>query len=229
MGSLLITVITLGLIGLDPVGALIGITAMATGSKRRTVILYGLAVLMTTIATGTVISLTSATFLADFDWTLSWIPDTHGAIIQVILGLALLVYGIHRWQNRNKAEDEKSERRSGGALILIGTGLLFGVTAPIDPTFVGLSVVAGNTENLLAILVAHTGWILISQLPLVVWLVAVMMNRHQKVMVKIQSSWARVRPYVAHSITGLVSAAGALLLVEIGWWLSFGSWFPFWS
>lgn len=227
MDSIWISVLILGLAGMDPVGALLGTTALAGGSKRALVVAYGLIVILTTIIVGTLLSLTSATFSFSIDWSFTWVPENIWALGQLAAGAVLMVFGWRRWHNRGNKTSEKSGKKFGGALMLIGTGFLYGVTAPIDPTFIALSVLVGQTEHLLTIVAAHTTWILISQLPLTILTVAIMMNRHHAVMKRIQSMWDRIRPYFSHGMTVLVSGAGAFLILEVGWWMTSGSWFSF--
>lgn len=228
LDSFWITVIALGIAGLDPVGALLGISALTAGSKRLFVVLYGAIVMVTTVIVGTVLSLTAASFSITIDWSFPWIPDPVWAVGQFAVGMALLAFGIKRLRSQRSTDDEQPRKHLGSPITLIGVGLLFGITAPTDPTFVGLSYLVGRTESLFAIIAAHSTWILISQLPLTILIIAVAMNKHHAVTRRIQAVWNKVSPVFTHTITGLVSAAGAFLLIEVGWWATSGQWYPFW-
>lgn len=223
MDSLWISVIALGIAGLDPVGALLGVGALANGTRRVPVIMYGLAIIVATVATGTVLSLTAASLSFNIDWSFTMIPDPVWSIGQLAVGVALLWLGFRRWNARND-EEESEPKRSRGPIALIGLGLLLGVTAPTDPTFLAVTVLAGKSEDVLAIVAAHSFWILISQLPLTVLVVALVFNKHHAVVQRIQTGWKRVRPYFTHTITALVSVIGIVLLVDVGWWIISGQW-----
>lgn len=209
---------------MDPVGALLGIAALTSGSRRMLVVLYGVIIVVVTVLVGTVLSVTTASISFGDLWALLDFPDPAWAIGQSALGLLLIALGIKRWRNRHDAEESPPKRRLGNPLLLIGTGLLFGLTAPTDPTFIALSIVAARADGIVPIVAAHSLWILISQLPLVTLVIAILFNKHHAVTDRIQSGWARIRPYFANVLTGVVSAAGAFLVLEVTWWLTVGEW-----
>ena len=90
MGALLVTVLGLGLAGLDPAGALIAAAALTAGARDRAVLLYGVVVLVGTALLGTVLSLTLGARLASVDWSVLVPAGRVGAIIELGVGAGLL-------------------------------------------------------------------------------------------------------------------------------------------
>lgn len=58
----------LGVIGMDPAGALLAAAALAVGSRTRDVVVFGLVVLLGTAVVGLVLSLTVGEQLLELDW-----------------------------------------------------------------------------------------------------------------------------------------------------------------
>lgn len=88
----------------------------------------------------------------------------------------------------------------------------------LDPTFVGLVVLAGREDAVPAIALAHLLWAVVSQVMLVVLAAAVLTRRHQPVVTWFQRVLARIRPGVAIAATGAVLAAAATLGADAMWW-----------
>ena len=68
MLALWATAFGLAIAGLDPAGALIALAALASGARRRTVVLYGAVVLLGTTALGAALSVLLGPELAEVDW-----------------------------------------------------------------------------------------------------------------------------------------------------------------
>lgn len=215
--ELLIATIGLGIAGLDPIGALIAIGALSRGTRDRTVVAYGLVMIAVTVALGIVLSLTVGARLANIDWSFLDSGYQFWAIGEAIAGVALLVWGIRRILH--PAGDASTPRdREPNAYALLGLGVVYGLSAVLDPTFVALVVLAGRDGTLLEAGLAHLLWILISQAPMVIVIVAIAMGKHEPVISWFQSWWQRMRPIMAHIGTGLALLAGFVLLVDAGWW-----------
>lgn len=116
----------------------------------------------------------------------------------------------------------KPTRSRTGLLPVLGLGFLFLGSAVLDPTFLGVVVLAGRGEALPAVLVAHLIWSLVSQLPLVVILLVIWRGGHERAVAGFRTGWARVAPGLGRVATGALLLAGAFLLVDGGWWFATG-------
>ena len=222
MLSLLATAFGLGLAGLDPAGALIAVAALAAGTRERAVLAFGAVVVLGTVLLGAAATLTVGGQLADVDW--SWLlpAGRGGAVLELAVGAALLVFGVLRLRRR-PVRSPRPRRNSQGTVGLLGVGALFAAGAVLDPTFVALVVLAGRGQDVVAVVLAHLLWVLVSQAPLVVVVVAVARGGHHRAVERFRAWWDRAEPTVRRLVTGAVLLAGAVLVVDAAWWFATGS------
>ena len=97
-----------------------------------------------------------------------------------------------------------------------------GRTAILDPTFVSLAVIAGRDGTFWSVVVAHSVWVLVSQIPPVLLLVSLAGGKHERFVVRFRSWWSRIRPAVGRLVTGAVLLVGAFFLLDAGWWFVTG-------
>lgn len=218
MGSLLATAVGLGIAGIDPAGALIAVAALAAGARDRVVLLFGVIVVLGTALLGTALSLTLGGNLADIDWSGLAPTGSTFAALELAIGTALLIWGTVRL--RAGAHPPKPRRPRTGTAGLLGAGALLAASAPLDPTFVALTVLAGRGQEPVGVLLAHLLWILISQAPLVLLLVAVARGGHQRVVDRFQTWWARVQPALRRLVTGAVLLVGMICVIDAVWWFA---------
>ena len=127
------------------------------------------------------------------------------------MGLGLVAWGVARaWRPTTHAPKPRSPKGTGPAA-LVAAGSLFALSAILDPTFVSLAVIAGRDGAFWSVVAAHAVWMLVSQAPLVVLLVAMAGGAHMRFVARFRSWWEKVRP-----------AVGAFFLLDSGWWLATG-------
>jgi cytochrome c biogenesis protein CcdA len=105
---------------------------------------------------------------------------------------------------------------------LAAAGALFALSAVLDPTFVSLAVVAGRDGAFWSVVAAHSVWVLVSQVPLVVLLIAMAGGAHRRFVARFRSWWERARPAVGRLVTGAALLVGAFFLLDSGLWLATG-------
>ncbi len=221
MIELLVAALALGLAGIDPAGLLIALGALAAGTRERTVLAFTAIVVGGTALLGTVLTLTLGRQLQGFEWTSLFPPDWLGAVIEAAIAVALLAWAVVRLRRPNARPRRPEKQRRTGKALLVG-GLLFAVSAPLDPTFVGLVVLAGRGEPVGAVALAHTTWIVVSQLPLAALAVAVVLRRHDRAVAWLRDLLPRARPVLARLGTVALVLAGAVMAVDAGWWVVSG-------
>lgn len=214
MTSLLAAAAGLGLAGIDPAGALIAAGALARGAAPRAVISFAVAVVAGTAVLGTVLSLTVGQGLAEVDWGSLLPKGDLAAVIELALAAALLAWGVVRVGHPRARPKRPRAQRGIGETALVGWGLLFAASAVLDPTFVGLAVIAGRDEPLLAVVVAQVTWILISQVLLVGFAVATAFGAHERVLATARRSWSRVAGPAKVALTALLFLSAAILAAD---------------
>lgn len=217
MIELLAAALALGLAGIDPAGLLIALGALAAGTRERTVLAFTAVVVVGTALLGTVLTLTLGRQLQGFEWTSLVPPDWLGALLEAAIAVALLAWAVVRLRRPDARPPRPEKQPRTGKALLVG-GLLFAASAPLDPTFVGLVVLAGRGESVAAVALAHTTWIVVSQVPLVALAVAVVLRRHDRAVAWLRDLLPRARPVLARLGTVALVLAGAVMALDAGWW-----------
>jgi hypothetical protein len=221
MIELLLTALGLGLAGLDPAGALVAAGALGVGARERYVAAYGLVSLLGTVAFGTALSLILGPRIADIDW--GALASSPGAVlVEAALGLGLVAWGVVRARRPTTRAPKPRSPRGTGPTALVALAVLFTLSAILDPTFVSLTVIAGWDGTFWSVVVAHSVWVLVSQIPLVLLLAAMAGGKHERFVAWFQTWWARIRPAVGHLVTAAALLVGAFFLMDAGWWFATG-------
>lgn len=228
--GLLLAAAGLGVAGLDPTGALLAVAALAAGARPRAVLAFGALVLVLTAALGVVLSVTVGASLAGVDWVGALPGGPVTAALEALAGALALAWAARRLRRGADAVREEAAadagRRSGARLAggagLTGAAVVFTAGAVLDPSFVGLVVLAGRGEPLVGVVAAHLVWSVVSQAPLVLLLVAVARGGHQRASAVFARWWGRVRPAVRHVVTAALALLGAGLLLDAGWYAATG-------
>ena len=225
MIKLLLTAFALGLASLDFTGALLAVGALGAGARTRALLAFGCFCILGTVAFGTALSLIVGSRIAGIDWgmVLPHDPTEDGmaAFVDIVLGLGLLIWGIVRILRPGSRAPKPSAPRALGLISLAGAGMLFALAAIADPTFVSLVVIAGRAERFWSVLAAHSTWTLVSNIPLVLVLAFALSVDHERVVVWVKTWWARISPWIARLVTGVVLSVGLLFLLDaLGWYLT---------
>ncbi len=217
----------LGLAGLDPTGALIAVAALIAGARDRDIIVFGLVGLLGTVAFGSAVALALGPRISRVDWS-KYAPDERtAAIIGVVLGLGLLVWGTVGLLRRKRDTPEQKPwflrmLRLTGPVSLAGIGVLYAFAATSDPAFDSLVVVAGRDKPVWAVIAAFFVWTLVSRSPLVLVIVVASRGKHERAIDLFRSLWARIRPLIALVAASAAVLAGAFLMLDAGWWFATG-------
>ncbi len=206
----------LGLLGLDPAGALVAAVALAAGARDRQVVVFGLVVLVGTILFGTALTVTVGERLARLDWA-SLVP--HGALragLEAGSALVLTVWVATRVVRKNTVSEPRvMGAGSTGAAV---AGVLFIGTAATDPSFAALVVLAGREASTAGVVVANAAWTLISQAPLFVVILAVLWGRHHAAVSALQRLREQWAPRVRTLVTAVLGLGALLLLADVLSW-----------
>jgi hypothetical protein len=232
-GKLLLTAFALGMASLDITGTLLAVGALGAGARTRALMAFGCLCILGTIAFGTALSLIVGPRISGIDWGML-LPhnpeDRVAALVDIVLGVGLLIWGIVRLLRPDTHPPKPSVPRGLGLLSLAGVGVLFALAAIADPTFVSLVVIAGRAERFWSVLAAHSTWTLVSHVPLILVLAFTLSVDHERVVVRVQTLFARISPLMVRLITGVVLLVGFLFLLVALWFNATGELLiPSWS
>jgi hypothetical protein len=225
--KLLLTAFALGLASLDVTAALVATGAVGAGARDRALVVFGCVCVLGTVVFGTALSLVVGPRLAGIGWE-ALLPhdpteDRVAASVEVIVGLALLAWGIVRARRPATRPPKPRAPRGLGLVSLGGAGMLFALAAISDPAFVSLVVIAGRAERFWSVVAAHSTWTLVSHTPLILVLAFAVGGGRERVEVWVRTRWARISPLVVRLVTGVALLAGALFLLDAAWWYLTGT------
>lgn len=219
MGELAAVAAGLGLAGLDPVGALVGIGAAAHGVRRGWLIVYGAVVLLGTTAFGVVLSLTVGSRLREVDWAELLPGGRLRVVIEIVLAALLVWWAVHR-QRGTATPNARVQPTTGWALA--GVGVVFALSAVLDPTFDAVVVVAAGADGLGAVVGAHLVWAVVSQMPLAVLVGVLLFDRHGRAVELVRRWWERSSGVLGWLGSLVIGAVGILLAADAVWFLATG-------
>ena len=229
MTRLLLTSFALGLASLDVTGALAAVGALGAGARTRALLAFGCFSILGTVAFGTALSLIVGPRLSGFDWGMllphDSAEDLVAALVEVVLGVGLLIWGIVRARRPDASPPKPSAPRGLGLFSLAGAGMLFALAAIADPTFVSLVVIAGRADHFWSVAAAHSTWTFVSHVPLVLVLAFVLGGENERVVSWVRTWWARISPWIVRLVTIFVFLVGTLLLLDALWYFITGDLF----
>jgi hypothetical protein len=227
--KLLLTAFALGLASLDITGALVAAGALGAGARVRALLAFGCLCILGTVALGTALSLIVGPRISGIDWG-TLLPhdpteDRVAALVEVVLGVGLLAYGILRTRRPHLRPPKPGVPRGLGLVSLAGAGTVFALAAIVDPTFVSLVVIAGRADLFWSILAAHSTWTLVSHTPLLLVLAFALSGASERVATWVRTRWERASPWIARLVTAVVLLVGMLFLLDASWYYLTGDLF----
>lgn len=232
--NLIFTSFFLGLAGFDIAGAMIIIAALSMKCSKKQIYVFAFTSLISTVAVGLLSSKvlgTSINYLANL---FRDIPDKVYAIIGLLVGLILLYWFIERVFISNKYQ-QKEERKENffekfikKGMFLVG--ILFSLWAISDPSFWGVVTLATQNKNLMLITLAFIMWMVVGQLPLYVLTVAILFNKHEKIInwfdkkIKGNKHIEKIKEVLKITVSIVILAASIYFVADSVFYLLNGVW-----
>lgn len=229
--KLIYTALLLGVAGFDPTGAIVIISALTMGASKKQINTFALTTFIGTVITGVVCSCFVGNGISYLSNLFNYIPDIVYVVLEFIVAFLLLKWFAERVFFKPKKEEKKESfviKYIKKGLFVVG--LIFAITALTDPSFLGLITLSGHSINMIEVIMAHCVWILISQSPIFVLTIAIMLGKHEKIIAyfdeKISKSERIRKLKKAFSIvlTVVILLAGLLLFVEAVYYLTTNNW-----
>lgn len=205
----------LGIAGIDPLGAVLLMTAIAANFTRSRIILFSFTVFVSAVIAGTILSVVGAGFIASLKDVFPSATSSAWLIVNLIIASIILVWIIRRKLADNKPKKEKAPKKlSNSYYAVAATGILFGAGSVLDPTFMASISLAAQTDNLVTILVMHTVWIITSQIMLFVLFVAYLNGKHVKVIAYSRLQYAKHKSLLQNILYFAAIAVFVLLVAD---------------
>lgn len=177
-----ITAFGLGIAGIDPLGAIILMRAIAANFTRAKIVFFNITVLISAILAGTILSVVGSGFITGIKDVLPGNSSSAWVFVNLIIAAITIAWIVRRKKKKDRPNNEKPSKTLGSSYYAIAaTGLLFGAGSVFDPTFLATISLAAQTNDLPTILLMHTIWIITSQFMLFVLFIAYLKGKHEKV------------------------------------------------
>ncbi len=204
----------LGVAGFDPYGALLVGAALVRGASRWAALVFLLASALAPIGLGVLAGRVIGPLVATIE---SWLqlPGLVWAIAALAAGVILIGWAVLRLRRGARPETPRQRRTRGssvGAMAL--AGLLFGLTALLDPAFYAIVAVTARNPDVLVHLVGLVIWFVVAQW-LLIGLVAVsLFDRQRTAAARLERVWTRNAARIHRVVTVVGLAAGLLLVFD---------------
>ena len=221
-----VTSIGLGIAGIDPLGALLLMTAITARMSSLKIKLFTITVLVSTILTGVVLSILGTGIIERLKGSVP--NDTSSAWVYINITIAVIIatWLLYKFRTSKSPDTGKKKKTlQGSGVTVFIAALLFGISAVLDPTFLANISFAAQTDNVVTIFVMHTLWTTISQMMLFALFVAYLFGKHEKLVVKSRSLWNRNRKLFHNIVFGAGVLAVLLLLLDSFNYLLSGTYF----
>lgn len=214
--ELILVSIGLGVLGLDVVGALLILMALAQGVSRRSVVLFSLIVLIGTAVYGVFLSLLLGESINEIAALLRQVPLATFKIAQLVLVGLLVLWICIRLLSRNQKSRIKRLARFQKILSrgMVVVAILFVITAVLDPSFLALVAASGREGIFFDIIAAHLIWSFVGQIPLYVLTVAMVFRKEKIITEWFKRLWKRNGKKLAMIFTFLIGVFTVALLVD---------------
>lgn len=210
----LAAVIALGVAGFDPLGALTLIAAVTAGARRAAIAALTLVTLGGTWLLCVVGSSTVGALLRGLVHRLDVVPREVWGWVALVVGLALIGWGVWRLMRREPPTPEHHPRTRGtGVGTLAAGGVVVALSVLLDPAFYGL--VAVSSGHHLGARLLHAGiWSILSHWLLIVLALATLTGGYARVHAAMEALRARWAPRLTSALSILLVVGGAAVAVD---------------
>lgn len=215
--ELLLISIGLGILGIDVVGALIIIAALAQGVSRRVIVLFALIVLVGTAVYGVLLSLLFGEGINAVTELLLKTPVLFVKIVEfvVVIGLAFWIYKRLSKPKKLRRENKLAKLQKSLSKGLLFVAVLFVFTAILDPSFLALIAASGREGILIDIIVAHIVWSFVGQIPLYALAIAMIFKKEMVITDWFKKVWKVHGDTSATIFTILIGLLAIGLLIDV--------------
>lgn len=218
-------ILALGVAGLDPFGALIVVPALSAGARRRVVLVFFGAALLTTVAVGVLLGESVQHVSGWLSQALS-VPTWVRATVELAGAAALAGWAVRRWTRRDDPARPRGRTALAGSVGMLLAGVGWGASALSDPSFYGVAAIASRLHSTTASVAAYTGWFLLSQAPLVALVIALTAGRRSRPVRRLIVMARRLAKPSALVMTVLLALLAVLLVGNAATLLVTGAFWP---
>lgn len=202
----------LGIVGFDPLGAIIMLAFVAGGSRLFHIALFTVVNWIVTVAVAVVGGLLfTAVATHVYQWLVA-VPTVVWVVLELAAAVAALIWAIQRTRREPTTDDERPPRTASTLTIALASAG-FAVAAFVDPGY-SAAIVLSASHPVWETFLGMSLWFAITQSPLLVLLVAGICGRTDAAGDWLRPTLARLRRPISVTVTAVLYAAAALLALD---------------
>lgn len=212
MSAYLAEMAGLGMVGFDPLGAIIMLAFIAGGSRFFHTLVFTLVNWLVTVLVAVVVGLAFTAVAATLRSWAAAVPLWVWALAEVLAAAGLLVWAIVRLRRGPGAPSQREPRPASVWTVgLVSAG--FALAAFVDPGYSG-AIVVSATHPIWETTIGMTLWFALTQSPLIVLCVAAGVGKTAAAGAWLQKMIGRMRRPISYGITALIIAVVVLLAAD---------------
>lgn len=227
--ELIISAFLLGVAGFDVLGVIVLVAALSARVPKKSILIFVITAFIATVLLGVGLSLFLSPLVDYIANMVNQFSDSIWVIINLFLIVLLFVWVLFRTVKlANKKSFDKRKHKSFFSKIMkygmVFVGIVFALSSIFDPTFLALIALAGNNSDIISVVTAFAVWVLISQISLFIFAVAILINKHKNLNEWIKKIQKKYSQTISISLTIIIFIVCLLLLINLITFLNTGSW-----
>lgn len=218
----IISTLGLGVLGIDPMTAIVVLSMGLKKDKKTKISAFVLSFALFSILFGTIIStIFGATAI---DYIKSVIPNDDSfiwAVLEMIVLIIILLWIFKRICGK-KSKEEKEKNITGSLFSYIIAGIIFALTSFTDPTYYATILLAGETKNIVFSFLLITIWFLVSQFMTVIVYIANEFNFLNKIVDFIEKFKSKYKKSFSTIFNVILILIALILILDLGYYLIVG-------
>lgn len=224
MGDVLGRVVALGIVGFDPTGAVLLVSAIAARAGRTKVFAFTATVFVTSIVTGTALALLGKRVFGE---SRSITSGPVLAYFEVGTALAILVWLASNLMSSDSEPGRPRRNIAQSTPAMAVGGVAYALTTVLDPTFPATAVLVGPSGTMVA-LASFAIRTLISQVALIALVVAFIFGTHERPVDAIRRWWQRHETLLTRLLNATLVLGVIVLLADAGKYVTTGQYIFKW-
>lgn len=220
----IISTIGLGILGIDPITAIVVLSMGIKKDKNIKITAFVLSFMLFSIFIGVGISVVFGTTVLEFIKNIT--PSDSSpfwAILEITISIIILFWIFKRYLNRIKEKQDKEERIEGTMVKYITTGFVFAITSFTDPTYYAVILLGSETNNFILATLLLTIWFLVSQIATLIVYIANELNLLNKVVEFIEKFKSKNKNIFNNIIYCILVIIAIGLIIDSFFYLSTGN------
>ncbi len=213
----------LGILGIDPITAVYMISMGLRKDRKSKISLFWFSFMGFSVLIGAVLAAIFGVSAVEILKSLTPEDDSPlWAVLEFVISFVVVIFVIRKIFYKKENVDEEKNAVEGSAFKYLLTGFIFAITCFTDPTYYGVILLGGESNNFLTAALLLTIWFLVSQFMAVIVYVANQMNLLKKLVEWVDCLKEKGLKTVIHVFYAILLVVALGLMVDSGYYLVAG-------